>query len=217
MAITYPRVFPDEPFEPMQCVFDREPLGALSRSAIGRVAFQEFVGGGLWQAHYETKALSERDYGRWHAWKLSLRGNFTFRGYDPRRCYPIAYGLRLFDLTRAVGGAAFDGTVTVTAAGGGTVSLSGLPNAFSITEGDYVSFQWLGGRHIVKFLEAVNATSGGLITAIAVDPWLRAGGTVPTAGTLIRPWCEMKLIPGSWSAERSVLDPVSFDAIQHLA
>lgn len=216
MAISYPREFPDEPFQAMRCSFDREPLGATSRSANGHIAFQEFVGGGLWRAHYETKPLNETNYGRWHAWKLSLRGNYTFKAYDPRRCYPIAYGASLLDLTRAAGGA-FNGTVDVTAAGGETISMSGFPAAFTITAGDYISFLWLGGRHVLKFLETVNADGSGIITGITVDPWLRAGGTVPVTGTLIRPWCEMKIVPGTWAGERSILDPVSFDAIQHLA
>lgn len=220
MTITYPREFPDEPFQAMQCRFDREPLGAISRSASGRIAFQEFVGGGLWQAHYQTKPLSETNYGRWHAWKLSLRGNYTFKAYDPRRCYPIAYGPSLLNLTRA-GGGTLDGTVTVTAAGGGTISLSGFPASFTITAGDYISFQWLGGQHLVKFLETMNANGSGVITSIAVDPWLRADdgspSGVPVTGTLVKAWCEMKILPGSWSGDRSILDPVSFDAVQHLA
>lgn len=220
MAITHPRDFPDVPFEAVRCRFDREPLGAMSRSASGRIAFQEFVGGGLWEAMYQSKPLNETNYGRWHAWKLSMRGaSRTFKGYDPRRCWPISYGPSILTMTR-FGGGLFDGTVSLTAAAGELIRMGDgalkLPPGFILVAGDYVSFPWLGGQHVVKVLETNTANSSGLMTDIIVDPWLRTGGTVPVTATLIRPWCEMKIKPGSWSGDRSLLDPVSFEAIQHL-
>lgn len=220
MAITYPREFPDVPFEPPRCRFDREPTGALSRSASGRLAFQEFVGGGLWEAMYQSKPLNETNYGRWHAWKLSMRGaGRTFKGYDPRRCWPIEYGPSILTMTR-FGGGTFDGTVTVSLVAGETIKLGDgalkLPPSFILRAGDYISFPWLGGQHVVKVLEDNQGNSSGVMTLVTVDPWLRTGGTEPATGTLVRPWCAMKIKPGSWSGDRSVFDPISFEAIQHL-
>jgi hypothetical protein len=218
MTITFPREFPDDPFEPQRIRFDREPLGAISRSQNGRLAFQEFVGGGLWEALYQTKPLIESRAAVWHAWKLSLRGpSGTFKAHDTRRCYPIFYGPSVLTLTR-FGGGVFNGSVSVTAVTGETISLGGplfLPASFIFRAGDYVSFAWLGGQHLVRILEDTNANASGAAT-LTVDPWLRTGGTLPATGTIVKAWCSMKIKPGTWQGERTNLDPVAFEAIQHL-
>lgn len=204
MTITYPLDFPDVPFEAMRCRFHFETFGALSRTAGGEMTFQERIGGSLWEAAYTTKPLSEKDFGRWHAFVLALRGNGTFRGYDARRCYPVAYG------------AATPVTApSVTAAGGTTISVSGFTNGFILTAGDYISFPWRGSQALVKFLESVTFGAGGSAT-LEVAPTLLAGGSVPVTATLVRPWCRMKLKPGSWQGDRTVKDSVSFEAIQTL-
>lgn len=216
MAIVYPRALPALLANPPRFRFGFTPLGTQSRTVAGAVNFQEFAGGSLWELALGTGPLNESDYGAVHAWFLSLRGGArTFYGYDLRRCWPLAYGPAVTSLMRA-GGGAFDGGCSVTAAGGTTLSLSNLPAAYRVSEGDYVSFDWLGGRWLVKTLEAATASSGGAVNNLTVAPWIRAGGTLPAAATLVRAWCEMKPKPGSWSGERTVRDAVSFEAIQTL-
>lgn len=215
MAITYPRDLPDSPMRVPKCRFTNEPIGGISRTAGGAVSFQETIGGSLWEALYVTGPLNETNWSRWHAWWMSLRGK-SFKGYDPRRVWPLAYGPGVLNLTRA-GGGAFDGTHTVTAVAGSTINLGNLPAGFVLTVGDYISFPYLGGQNLVKVLETVTANGSGVISGVTIAPWLRTGGTLPATGTMVRSWCEMRPKPGSWSPDREHFDPVSFEAIQTLS
>ena len=213
MTITYPR----DPHPLIQRVprlrFDYEPFGAMSRSAGGAIAFQEKAGGSLWELALTTIPLDRREYDGLHAWVLSLKGGRTFKAWDFQRCFPLAYGLGALDLTRHSGGA-FDGTCNVTAAGGATIALGNLPSTYKVTAGDYVSFDWLAGRALVKALEDATAVNG-VITGLTVGPWLLGGGTVPVTATLVRAWALFKLKPGSFSADRNGHDATGIEAIQH--
>jgi len=213
--ITYPRDFPDADIVVPRCRFDYTTLGEMSRTAAGAITFQERIGGSLWELAVTTKPLNETEYGKWHAWFLSLRGGRqSFMGRDPRRCWPLAYGPGVLSLTRA-GGGAFDGTVFVTAVAGDTITIANLPASYKISVGDYVSFAWLGGRALVKALEPITGSAGGVAT-VTVGPWQRTGGTLPAAGTLVKAWCLMRPKPGSWQGERGTVEPVTFEAIQTL-
>lgn len=220
MAITYPRDLPT--ILETKCegwTFDFEPLGELSRAIAGDVSFQERVGGNLWQLSLQTKPLNETDYSALHAWFLSLRGGSkSFKAYDVRRCYPLAYpkvnGVSTLPATRH-GGGAFDGTATLTAAGGTTISLSGLPTSYVVSPGDYVSFDWLGGRALVRAVEAKTAALG-VIAGLEVAPWLLAGGTVPVTCSLVRAYCLMVPVTRSLQADRKPGTPIGFDAVQTL-
>ena len=214
MTISYPRDFPEADVKAVQCNFDYAPLGEISRTAAGAVTFQERMGGSLWQLSLTTVPLNETNYGKWHAWFLSLRGGSgsrSFYGRDPRRCYPIAYGAALS--TTFPG---FTGACTVTAVTGETIALGGLPAGYQMRVGDYVSFNWLGGRALVKALEDATANGSGVISSVTVGPWQRTGGIVPATATVVKAWCLMRPVPGSWRGERAGLAPVSFDAIQTL-
>jgi len=216
MAIAYPRDFPDADVIATRCSFDYATLGEMSRTAGGAITFQERMGGSLWQLSMTTKPLNETEYGKWHAWFLSLRGGAqSFAGRDPRRCWPLAYGPGVLLLMRA-GGGAFDGTCNVTAVGGNTITLGNLPASYKVSVGDYISFPWLGGRALVKALEPITANASGVTAAITVGPWLRTPGTVPIVGTLVKAYCLMRPLPGSWQGERALNEPVSFQAIQTL-
>jgi hypothetical protein len=214
MAITYPRDLPTQLLRPPRFELDYTPLGDTSRTAGGEVNFQEKIGGTLWALALTTKPLGERDYSAVHAWYQSFRGGaYSFKAYDVRRCWPLAYGPAVLALTR-FGGGAFDGTCSVTAAGGSAVSLSSLPANYQITTGDYLSFPWRGRQQLVKFLQSVNANGAGVVSGVEIGPWLLAGGAVPATATLVRAWLLMRPINGSWKGGRSSLDAVSFEAVE---
>lgn len=217
MTITYPRDFPEADVVAQQCTFDYAPLGELSRTAGGAVTFQERMGGSLWELALTTTPLNETNYGKWHAWFLSLRGGSglrAFKGRDPRRCWPIAYGPAVLSLP--FGGGLFTGNCTVTAVAGETIALGSLPAGYQMKVGDYVSFDWLGGRALVKALEDATANGSGVIASVTVGPWQRTGGTVPASATVVKAWCLMRPKPGSWNGARAGFAPVSFEAIQTL-
>jgi hypothetical protein len=217
MTITYPRDFPDADPAAQRCKFDYATFGEMSRTAAGAITFQERMGGSLWELSLTTRPLNETDYSRWHAWYLSLRGGQqSFKGRDLRRCWPLAYGKHALDLTVAGSGLPFDGSCQVTAVAGNTIALGGLPANYQVSVGDYISFDWLGGRALVKALEPMTGSGAGNVAAFTVGPWQRTGGTVPASATVVRAWCLMRPKPGSWSGERTVRDPISFDAIQTL-
>lgn len=217
MTITYPRDFPVAEVVAASCSFDYTTLGSLSRTAAGAITFQERMGGSLWELAMTTKPLNETDYSKWHAWFLSLRGGAeSFKAYDPRRCYPLAYGPAVFNLIRASNGLPFDGTCNVVAVTGSTIQLADLPDSYVLSVGDYISFPWLGGRALVKALEPSSSGSGGVAIPFAVGPWLRTGGTLPVVASLVRAYCLMRPKPGSWRGERSGFEPISFEAIQTL-
>lgn len=224
MTLSFPRTFPVSPSGIItRCNFDYTPVGGFSRALSGQIAFQETVGGTLWELSMTTMGLNSDDFDLWHAWVLSLKRGDTFKGFDPRanRNYPLAYGPGVLSMTRA-GGGAFDGTASITAAGGEVISIGSplfLPANYIVTVGDYISFAWLGGQYLVKALETKLANGSGVLANLSVGPWLRTGGTVPVTASLVDPYCLMKLKPGSWSGERpaGLYGPVSFEAIQTLA
>lgn len=215
MAITYPRDLPDSLLRPVRFSFDFEPIGAVSRTLGGQVSFQEKIGGTLWKLDLQSRPLREIEYAKAHSWKSSLHGaSYAFKAYDLRRCYPIVYGASVLSLTRAAGGA-FDGTATLSAAGGDKVSLTGLPASYTASEGDYFSFSWLGAQRLVKAVETAGANSSGVLNNLTIAPWLVAGGTTGVTVTMVRAWLLMRMVPGSWSGERtSGVDPVAFSAIE---
>lgn len=162
----------------------------------------------------QSRPLNETNYGIAHSFFLSLKsGAKSFKAYDLRRYWPITYGPACLGLTRA-GGGAFDGTCTLTAAGGASVSLSGLPAGFKVGLGDYVSFPWLGSQRLVKAVEAMTADGSGVLSVVNIEPWQLAGGSVTVVATLVKAWVLMRPVLGSWSGERTVFDPVSFQAIR---
>jgi hypothetical protein len=214
VALPDPRILPDALLRPVKFSLNFVALGAMSRTMGGAISFQETVGGALWQMSLESRPLRERDYGIAHAFFLSLKGGAkSFKAYDLRRYYPSAYGVTVLGLTRH-GGGTFDGTCTLTAAGGGTISLSGLPDSYTMTAGDYISFPWLGSQRLVKATETLGGNTSGVLNNMSVEPWQLSGGTVPVTATLVKAWCLMRPVPGSWSGDRTNMDPVSFQAIE---
>lgn len=209
-----PRVLPAPLLRPVKFSFDFEPIGALSRTLGGAVSFQEKIGGSLWRMDLQSRPLSERDYGEVFGWKSSLHGSsISFKAFDLRRCFPLNYGKSTLALPLP-GGGTFNGTAQVTAAGGGTINVSGLPASYTVTVGDYFSFPWLGTQRLVRALETAGANASGVMTGLNIAPWLRSGGTVPATVVMVQAWVLMRMLPGSWSGERTVRDPVAFSAVE---
>lgn len=209
-----PRILPNALLRPTRFTFDYEPIGAFSRTLGGQVSFQEKVGGSLWTMSLVSRPMNERDYAEVRAWKSSLHGAaFSFKAYDLRRCNPLEYGSSILTLTR-FGGGTFDGTATLDAVSGNTMTVSGLPAGYIATVGDYFSFPWLGSQRLVQALETKAADSSGVLNGINMAPWLLSGGTTGVTVTMVNAWVLMRMIPGSWSGDRTISDPVAFQAIE---
>jgi hypothetical protein len=138
-------------------------------------------GNARWVAEFDTSVLRGADFKLMRAWELATKkARATVLVHDTRCIFPFHYqGSGWTGLTRAVGGAAFDGTCTLASIGsdGFSLGLSGLPYPFKLTSGDPLSFLWDTSRYAYHTLGPagdVASTSGGL-TTVTVDPATLAG------------------------------------------
>lgn len=167
-----------------------------------------------WRARYGSPLLTAARIGAWRAWWNSLRGGMgTIRAHDVERPYPVEHQDGDFP-------AGFDGTgVLVSAENGedGNVLVLAAPAGLRLREGDYVSFSPVEGtQRLHMVLEDADSADGQI--AITVDPHIAdPGDQTGQPYTLVRPWCVMRPVPGSWSAPRARgAQPISFEARQVL-
>ena len=80
-------------------------------------------------------------------------------------------------------------TITAVAANNRDITISGLPGSYNLREGDYLSFTY--GSPIRYAFHQIqnnrNATVGGVVTLLEVNPPIRVGIALPAAVTLIKP------------------------------
>lgn len=101
------------------------------------------------------------------------------------------------------------------------VTISGLPAAYVLTEGDLVSFNYLSspvryGLH--KVVTGATANGSGVATVELMPP-LRPGHSVPFNIRLNKPYCKAVIVPGSYQPpvyDRRGRAVFSFDWMQTL-
>lgn len=202
-------------------VFEIQREDYLSPEASGRIGGVQ-AGQALWSGSwtFPDMLLSQSDALR--AFFSQVRGAVRwFLARDLKRLYPAAY--RDFTgLTRA-GGGSFDGSATswsesVTADGDQTITLNGLPANFAMGIGDYIGLRWtateaavagLTWSTVVRAVEAKTASSGGVLSAIMVEPPIPLAVPSAAIAYLNNPACVMKLI-----TSQSSLQPIdSYGAV----
>lgn len=180
MTVTFPRtdflsfaeVSPDTP--PFTLLLRQE----ASRTA-GGVTLVKDLGPALWALSILTTVERRRDAHPFLAWLHSLQGGVgTFLMNDETRRYP-----RL-DPTGSL-----SASVLVNASSLGQISLKGLPEGYTLSPGDMLSFQYgVGGvgwaLHEVS--EAAVANSSGVTPTFAVQPPIRAGSAVADAAVSLK-------------------------------
>lgn len=171
----------------------------------GRRTEAQAYGTPYWVARYTAALLNERDYGLMDAFMMRAGdGQECFRGYDPFRARPIAWGNdKPLTGTRAAGGA-FDGTATITARTASTLTLSGLPALFQFRASDYVEVVKSGSLISLHRIMADVAANGSGIVTLAIRHNLDLGTfTLPLTANFEKPSCLMQIDPGSYQGQKS--------------
>ncbi|MBR0962257.1 hypothetical protein [Bradyrhizobium japonicum] len=210
MAITFPRsdiltlVGFEQPF-----TFEPVSQQEQSRLASG-VTIGKDLGPALWFGSYTTEELHNDDMVDYQAVLASLDGIINpFEGWDLRRPAPRLY---------PGGVGANDGVLASVNANNKALALSGLVVGQVISRGDYLSFDYTGGRALHQAMETVTANGAGVTAQFEVRPHLRAGWTLSTAVNLTAPRGIFTLMPGSLTPTqtRGKFGRLSFKTGQYL-
>lgn len=180
-----------------------------SRTAGGRTVVKD-LGSPLWQLKAQSKQLRPNTLDYWRARLAALENGLqTFYGYPLSRTYPIAYPNGSWPTGGAFSGSAVLATIN---ANRKAVTLSGLPAAFALSVGDYVSIA--GDLHQV--MEAATASAGGLTPEFEVRPHIWPSVTAGAAAAVYRPSCIMSIVPGSVASDSDLTGwgSLSFQAIE---
>jgi hypothetical protein len=82
------------------------------------------------------------------------------------------------------------------------VTIGGLPAAYVVTEGDFISFTYLSSptrRAFHRIMNTVTANGGGVAGSVELSPSVRPGPSVPFNVELTNPLFRAVYIPGSYS------------------
>jgi hypothetical protein len=179
-----------------------------SVQASGRVLVKD-LGAPLWTLKAITKQLSPNLLDQWRARLTALEnGNVQFVAYPMSRCFPQKYPNGSWPT-----GGAFSGSGVLASIAGDrkTITLSGLPNGFAITIGDYLSV----GNDLHQAMESATAAAG-TSTAFEVRPHIWPTVSPGGAVLLQQPHCLMAMVPGSLASDAGLdgRGSVAFAAIE---
>lgn len=124
----------------------------------------------------------------------SLDGSLQpFYMFLPPRLYPQA------DPTGAILGASAV-TISVLDADNKRMTLAGLPAAYKLTSGDFLSFAFGGAANLYALHRIVNgAVAAGGTAQIEVRPHIHPGTVTTTPVKLIKPMMKAIMVPGSYN------------------
>ncbi|UPJ65226.1 hypothetical protein [Bradyrhizobium sp. 191] len=211
MPITFPRsdiltlVGFEQPF-----TFEPVSQQEQSRLASG-VTIGKDLGPALWFGSYTTEELKNDDMVDYQAVLASLDGIVNvFEGWDLRRPAPRLY---------PDGIGANDGVLASVNANNKALALSGLSAGQVVSRGDYLSFDYTGGRALHQAMETVTANGAGVTAQFEVRPHLRAGWALSAAVNLKAPRGLFTLMPGSVvpTQTRGKFGRLTFKTGQYLA
>ncbi|MBN9568697.1 MAG: hypothetical protein J0H79_13940 [Alphaproteobacteria bacterium] len=213
MAITFPRTSMMEKMYVKSASFFPIYLQSFSGTQAGQIIVKD-LGPELWSCKIESDDILHAKALKAQASINSLRGSLdTFYVWNPIAAGPQA------DLDGAVLGASLVRIKSLNA-NNRALSLTGLPNGYQLTEGDFLAFDYGTGpsRALHQVLEDTTANSSGYTVEFEVFPNIRPGAALLTTVTLIKPAAVMRMVPGSVSiASSDVLrSRISFEAIQVL-
>jgi hypothetical protein len=192
--------------------FQLEYRNELSRMAGGNPRVAD-LGPELWLTRIQTTDLLREEFLQADAEFNKLRGSLnTFLAYPPYSWYPQKDKLGV-----ALGSAA----VQIHAVGGDNKSLrlKGLPAGYVLTKGDFLSFIHGTTKYALHQLTTgATADGGGITPLFEVAPHLRAGVAVDLNVTLVRPHCEMMVLPKTYEPRttRPPYSQISLQAVQVL-
>lgn len=175
------------------------------------------LGERLWTGRINLAPMKPHEVGRPDVLIKVLRQGRTFLVNDTRRKYP------LLDPTGSILGVS---AVTILALGGDPreLSLAGLPAGYTLSAGDYLSFDYTAEAVSRRALhQIVNTTvvanGAGQTPLFEVVPPIRPGAAASAAVTLKKPACKAKMIAGSVSeleGRSTYQEGLGFDWVQTL-
>ncbi len=200
MAVTYPYdILADFPGWSIE--FDLLYRQEHSRTAGGLTYVKDF-GSPLWQATYQSKILNANELDAWRARLKVLEGGLQpFWGRPLSRCYPIShpYGNGIGDVSNL--------KISYIGDDRNILAISGRSAGFRTSIGDYIQ---LGTRN----LHQVVGLDGN---DIEVRPHFWPETSTTDAVVVVRPSCQMILVPGSISTTAELQTgrgSVTFQAIE---
>jgi hypothetical protein len=179
----------------------------LSGMGTGQI-LQADLAPALWSAEVTLRPWRTNDAREIEA-KINavVRSIGSFYLYDPRKAVPKS------------GAAALSGkTVSINAkADAKSLSLKGLPSAYALTAGDYLSFdygtstrRWFG-----EIAESVTADSSGDTASFEVSPYLPTDAAADIEVTLVKPAMKAIIVPGSLQVQYAAgFTTISFNVMQ---
>ena len=169
-----------------------------STRSIGGIVYKASRGPKIWIGEITCSASSYADYAEQAGLLDQLRTVGTFFVFSPpRKSRPAAYKAG-DDLNNV----AVNGTQAV----GYSLRLKGLPQSFTLTSGDCLSFQMGGVHRMYRITSTVQASVGGLAT-VSIHTPLNPGG-LPAADLkveLVKPKVTCVYADGSFSGARTNL------------
>lgn len=215
MAITYPRVLPENELRMQECWMSYRENVVNATSAKGLFINSTQIAKPIWELNAVTGLLTPDQQSDWSAWRKSLRGLKEFLAFDVRKAYP-----RFYSTARDPGqiSAGWNGTATVTNVGSsGLLGLSGLPAGYQFGAGDRLSLEQNGKYGYYEVIESVTANGSGAVT-VAVMPFLHTATF--TTSAIARVWqakAKFRLDWNSWNESgNKEPTPVSFKGVQIL-
>jgi hypothetical protein len=175
------------------------------------------IGERLWQGRITLGRMTRAEVGSPEVLIDLLRqAGRSFLIYDRYRTNP------LLDPAGTILGAA---SVTILALGGDAreLSLAGLPAGYTLSAGDYLSFDY-GSAPVRRALHrvvplTVVANGSGQTPIFEITPALRPGASAGAAVSLKKAWCKAVMVAGSINAatrESIMTDGLAFDFVQTL-
>lgn len=204
MAIVYPRELPGYVLSVGNITFDDNVVFTPSDKGmvINATQFAEPTA----KINVTTGLLYPDQVRRWRTWKDSLRGGLQhFVAYDVRYKAPQAYP-NPTKITAAVSGLTRS-----------TISLSGMPANYIMTEGDLIGLEQNGRFGYYKALETIIGTSGGAVV-VPVYPFVHtAYFTNAAVARLVKPKAKFVLDWSSWDEpQQNEPGAISFTGAQRI-
>lgn len=139
----------------------------------------------IWVGEWRTKRLRPNETDKWRSILGALENkDATFQGYSLSRCRPIMHPDRPGAL--ALPGGPF--TINVVGGDNASFTLSGA-TGLKLRQGDMLQVR---GADLYR---VDNSSDSG--ASVSVTPQLWPGTATTQAVSVLRPWCEMTIVPGS--------------------
>lgn len=187
-----------------ECSFDPVVPRSVDRME-GRRTEGVRLGQPYWRASFTPGRLKFFDYGKMDAFMMTAGdGGEVFRAYDVFRPRPMRHDTGQPLSGNRAGGGAFDGTATLAAIINSlTISVSGLPAAFWLSDGDYVELRKGNASSLHRIRGDAIATAGGTVTLSIRYALDLQNFDVSSQVRFEKPSCLMQIDPGSYDAKKS--------------